>query len=228
MTSTDLIHLDEFTGQRVALLEDHGLIAHTLAAALRAHGLHVDLIEPTAHEDLVTALVASEPQVILLDLDLGSRGSSIGLIMPLTAHGIPVAMLTGVTDPVQLARCVAAGAVGVLDKSGAFDELLDAIGRLLKRGTLLNGHEREEHLARLRAFDTERQDRLAPFERLTPREIQVLAALMRGSSVEDIARAEVVSVTTIRTHVRGVLTKLGVTTQLAATAKAIEAGWRAP
>jgi DNA-binding NarL/FixJ family response regulator len=38
----------------------------------------------------------------------------------------------------------------------------------------------------------------------------------------------VVSVTTVRTHIRGILTKLEVGTQLAATTKATDAGWRPP
>ena len=64
-----------------------------------------------------------------------------------------------------------------------------------------------------------------PFERLSSRETQVLQALADGRSVAEIARDWVVSEATVRTQVRAVLTKLGVTSQLAAVAAARRAGW---
>ena len=54
---------------------------------------------------------------------------------------------------------------------------------------------------------------------LTLREREVLAALEEGKNAEGIAQQFVVSVGTVRSHIRAVLTKLGVTSQLAAVAK---------
>jgi two-component system nitrate/nitrite response regulator NarL len=51
---------------------------------------------------------------------------------------------------------------------------------------------------------------------LTPRERNVLTHLVAGRTVEEIAAADFVAVTTVRSHVRGILTKLGVSSQLAA------------
>jgi DNA-binding NarL/FixJ family response regulator len=77
-------------------------------------------------------------------------------------------------------------------------------------------------LRRHRSFVTEQT---APFEQLSLREKDVLRELIAGKSVEMIARDWVVSIATVRTQVRGVLTKLGVNSQLAAVAKAGAAGW---
>ena len=55
---------------------------------------------------------------------------------------------------------------------------------------------------------------------LTPRERVVLTHLMRGHTVEQIAAVEYVNVCTVRSHVRSILMKLGVRTQLAAVAMA--------
>ena len=66
-------------------------------------------------------------------------------------------------------------------------------------------------------------------ERLTGRERQVLEALGEGRTVTDIAASWVVSESTVRSQVRGILTKLGVTSQLEAVALALRVGWlRAP
>ena len=70
-----------------------------------------------------------------------------------------------------------------------------------------------------------RQDRLAPFDGLTRSEQRVLGFLMDGRSAERIAGELVVSMSTVRTHVRSVLAKLGVNSQLGAVAAARSAGW---
>ena len=53
----------------------------------------------------------------------------------------------------------------------------------------------------------------------------MLAALADGLSVAMIAARDVVAEATVRTQVRGVLVKLGVSSQLAAVARARDAGW---
>lgn len=212
----------------VVLVEDHGLIAHTLAAALAVDGTRVRALDPAEHDDLVAAVVDTEPSLALLDLDLGPRGSSLGLIGPIRDADIPVVIVTGTTDPVAHAACVEAGAAGLIDKAGSFDDLVDGVARVLDGDTLLHPADRDRHLALLRRHRAAERERLAPFEQLTPREAHVLGSLMRGRSVDQIASAEVVSVTTVRSHVRGILTKLGVKTQLAAIARATEAGWQTP
>ena len=67
----------------------------------------------------------------------------------------------------------------------------------------------------------------APFTRLTDRERDTLVALSRGLSVHGIAAEWVVSEATVRSHVRGVLAKLDVPSQLAAVALALRTGWLA-
>ena len=65
----------------------------------------------------------------------------------------------------------------------------------------------------------------APFDRLSGREKQVLAALCVGRSVTQIADDWVVSVPTVRTQVRAILTKLDAASQLEAVAQAHRSGW---
>lgn len=213
------------TTAHLVIVEDHGLFAQTVAVALEAHGLDVTVVEAATTHDIPEAALDPTPDAILLDLDLGNGRSSLDLVAPLAASGAPVTMLTGVTDPIRLARCVHAGAVGIIDKSCGFDELLTAVGEVLTEGTLLSDHDRQEHLARLRAHETDERRRRAPFEQLTAREAEVLAALMEGRSVDNIADEATVAVSTVRTQVRAILSKLGVKSQMAAVALARRARW---
>ncbi len=70
------------------------------------------------------------------------------------------------------------------------------------------------------------QDMRTKLDRLTPREEEVLAALSEGKRVRDIASESYVSEATVRTQVKSVLAKLGVTSQIAAVAFARELDWR--
>jgi two-component system, NarL family, nitrate/nitrite response regulator NarL len=210
---------------RIVLVEDHGLIAQTVSAALHANGVEVAVINAPSTPDLVAAVMEERPTLVLLDLDLGDGHDSMHAIGPLRDAEIPVVMLTGVSDPIRRAECVRAGAVGILDKGGSFQDLLDGVHRALEHGGLFTPHEREEHLVLLRRHEAEDAERLAPFEQLTARESDVLRGLIEGRSVEELATEAFVSIATVRSQVRAILRKLGVTSQLAAVGLARRAGW---
>lgn len=213
----------------VVIVDDHGLLATTLATALELRGITVTQVPPGDDLGVLRrALSERRPSLVLLDLDLGAAGDATPLVQPLSEAGIPVLMITGITDPIRRARCVAAGAVGVIDKSQGVDTLVDAIVRVRAEGTLLSEHERQRQLALLRAHEREHHRRLAPFAQLSRREAEVLGELMAGHTVDEIAANAVVSQTTVRTQVRSILSKLGVNSQIAAIGLAHEAGWEPP
>ncbi len=54
----------------------------------------------------------------------------------------------------------------------------------------------------------------------------MLQRLTRGCSADEIAAETYVSLATVRSHIRAILQKLGVNSQLAAVAAASRAGWR--
>ncbi|MFA9428955.1 LuxR C-terminal-related transcriptional regulator [Egicoccus sp. AB-alg2] len=213
---------------RLAIVEDHGLIAHTVASAFRSRDVEVTVVPPASADALVTTVVGLAPDLALVDLDLGDDVSALDLLPALAEHEVPAVVLTGVRDRVRHAQCVAAGARAVLTKDGSFDELAATVDRALAGEPLLSRHEREEHLALLRQHQRAEEARLAPFRELTPREAEVLAGLIRGRSVEQIATECVVAVSTVRSQVRAILRKLGVSSQLAAIARAKEAEWQPP
>ena len=78
----------------------------------------------------------------------------------------------------------------------------------------------EAHKAR-----DEHRNALTPFEELTKSEADVLVGLIDGETAAEVAASRFVAISTVRTHVRQILRKLGVNSQLAAVAMAREAGW---
>jgi DNA-binding NarL/FixJ family response regulator len=63
------------------------------------------------------------------------------------------------------------------------------------------------------------------FRQLSRRERQVLIALMRGETATQISRESYVSLPTVRSQIRSILVKLGVSSQLAAVVLAYRSGW---
>jgi two-component system nitrate/nitrite response regulator NarL len=208
------------------IIDDHGVLADGLAMALQAEGLPAKVHVPTSAEGILAAVAEERPRLVLLDLDLGlERGSGADLVAPLRDLGPSVLVLTGSTDRLVHARCLEAGAAGVASKAESFERLLDSVRRTAQGQLAMGRLQREELLDELRRHRADRSDRLAPFERLSPKEASVLLALAEGRSAEAIARASFVSLPTVRTQIRGILVKLGVSSQLAAVGMALERGW---
>jgi two-component system, NarL family, nitrate/nitrite response regulator NarL len=213
----------------VVIVDDHGLLAQSLVFALRADGLTVERCSELSAEGIVGMVESLEPEVVLLDLDLGGNlGSSTSMIPALTATGTKVVMVTGVTDRVRLAECIQAGATGVIAKSEPFERLVEGVRHVVDDGDLLSPQQREDYLSELRRHRSAQRQRFKLFDQLTPREMQVLAALIDGQSAEQIAAEAFVSITTVRSQIRSVLSKLGVNSQLAAVALARRSGWSSP
>ena len=98
-----------------------------------------------------------------------------------------------------------------------------AIGQLAAGKNPLPGHRRRAPEAEQEP--TEEDELRARLQQLTSRENEILGLLMEGNTVSEIARLNVVSEATVRTQVRSILTKLEVSSQLAAVGVAHRAGW---
>lgn len=214
---------------RVLVVEDHGLLAESLVFALRAEGVPARHVIPDAAEQVLAAVREAAPTVVLLDLDLGAAvGDSTALIARIRALGPLVVMLTGITDRARLAACLEAGACGLLDKRVSFDGLVGAVKEVVELGSLTSRGQRDQLLSELRGQRSATAARMAPFERLTPRELAVLGELVAGRAADDIARRSFVSLATVRSQIRSLLQKLGVNSQLQAVALARRSGWELP
>lgn len=213
---------------RLAVVEDHELLAESLAYALARQGLDAVVVAPHSEKEVLARLEDIRPDVVLLDLHLGDLGSALPVIEPLRGLGIRVIVMTGETSRAAWGECLEAGAAAIVSKTAPFDALLDRIARLATGDDAMPPGEREDLLAELRAARLEERVRLEPFRRLSVRECEVLTDLMEGWNAEAIADAAFVSVTTVRSHIRSILRKLDVGSQLAAVAMATRAGWSSP
>ena len=162
---------------------------------------------------------ALPPGLVLLDLDLGHNvpGASlrgIDLIADLQADGWRVLVLAAAAGEDQLAAAVMAGAEGVFRKSAQLDLFLDLLEQASSGRLAMPSAERRRWVERYRRG----QVHGSGLDLLTVREREVLEHLAAGRRAAGIASHCGLSVTTVRTHIRGVLSKLKVGSQLEAVA----------
>jgi DNA-binding NarL/FixJ family response regulator len=210
---------------RVGIIDDHSLVSDALAVVLNDKGFYAVGYNPPDFDSVLPFAREHDLGVILLDLNIGDLGLSLPLIPKLREAGCRVIILTGETSRPMWGACIEAGAECVVGKVVSFTVLLDRVTALLDEVAVLKSTEREELLDSWRLHREEERRRLAPFDQLTTREHEVLYALTCGQSADDIATEYFVSIATVRSHIRSILMKLGVNSQLAAVALAIRAGY---
>jgi DNA-binding NarL/FixJ family response regulator len=212
----------------LVIVDDHELLAQSLALAFSRDGIEATVLAPTSDAQIMESIESVRPAVVLLDLMLGDIGASLPLIDPIRRLGADVVIMTGEANPIAWAECFEAGAADVVSKSEAFETLVERISAIAAGQRSHTEVRRAEYLQMLREHRETETVRLEPFERLTAREREVLAYLMEGVAAEEIAERTFVALATVRSHIRAILTKLAVNSQLAAVAAARHAGWQAP
>lgn len=211
---------------RLLIVDDHKVLTATLASTLWLEGFEdVTVAGDLSVTGVLDAAEKCRAEVVLLDLHLGGAGRSVAMIPLLVDRGMQVLIMTAEQSPHLLAECLEAGAAGIFDKVQPFDHLAHLLLDAAMGRTVLEDDARRTLLKALRDHRLEEQERRRPFARLTTKEGQVLARLMEGHPLAEIAGSQSVSITTIRTQIRSILQKLGVNSQLAAVALAYAAGW---
>jgi DNA-binding NarL/FixJ family response regulator len=211
------------------IIADHGeLFARGIAELLTARGYEILGIAPTS-EDAV-ALAAAHPDcLVLVDESIDGEGAAT-LIRSLLAKNPrqPTIVLNGSWDLSEVVLGLAAGAVGVIDKSCAPEHLFAAIDIVVGGGMVFSSEAVESLRDQLtEVFDLVAQ-RNARRLALTPREMQVLDLLPTSMTLSQMAVHLYVSRKTIQNNASSLYRKLGTTGRTRAVVRAIELGLVAP
>ncbi|WP_226363396.1 helix-turn-helix transcriptional regulator [Pseudonocardia abyssalis] len=199
------------------IVDDHDLVATSLALGLRAEGLDARACSPVA------ATAEDGPGLVLLDLDLGRdaqghRIDGVTLVAPLRAAGWTVLVLSGTVDRARIGAALAEGAVAAVPKAAPFPRLLVAVRAALAGREAMSDARRQELVDLHARRSADRRSLGARLDRLTPREREVLAHLAAGHRAQAVADTFVVSLATVRSQIRAILTKLEASSQLEAVA----------
>ena len=169
------------------------------------------------------------PDVVLMDVRMPDLdGISATRALAQAAPAARVLILTTFEQDDYVFGALRAGASGFLLKRTRPEELIAAVHTVAAGEALLSPSVTRRVIDRMAQQPTPELADQAKLEALTPREREVLERLARGLSNREIAAALAVEESTVRTHVKRVLMKLGLRDRVQAVIFAYESGVNRP
>ncbi|HJZ46198.1 MAG TPA: response regulator transcription factor, partial [Roseiflexaceae bacterium] len=201
---------------RVLLIEDHAVVRAGLRLLIESRQNLKVVGEAANHADALALAAREQPDIILLDLDLGAE-SGVELLPGLrsVAGQARVLVLTGVRDDQGHRLAIRRGARGLVLKEQAPEVLLKAITKVhagevwLERAMLASLLD-ELAVGETRPVNAE----AARIAMLTEREREVIALVGEGLKNKQIGHRLSITETTVGHHLTSIFAKLGVESRL--------------
>ena len=204
---------------RVLIVDDHEVLAASLAMVLDAEEDITAAGVATTLEQARALVGTVQPDVILLDHRMPD-GDGVAEIPALRAlrPTIGIVVLTASAADHVLLAAIEAGASGFLSKTRSLDEVTAAVRAAAAGESVIS----PELLARL--LPRFGRGKVHSADELTDRERDVLSLVAEGLSNAAIADRLVVSVHTVRNHIASLSAKLGAHSKLEALSIALRQG----
>ncbi len=142
--------------------------------------------------------------------------------------GPPVLVLTTFDEDEVLWGAIDAGAAGFILKEATAEDMIRAVRTVATGGSWLDPAVTPRVLEHHRAHVLPSAKNVARIDELTERENDVLLAMARGLSNQEIADELFVGVATVKSHITAIFTKLGVRDRAGAIVYAYQAGLASP
>ena len=198
---------------RVLIVDDHGIMRAGLRMLLESQPGITVVGEASTCADALALATGTQPDVIVLDLDLGGE-NAVGSI-PTLLRATPdtrILVLTGVRDPEVHRQAIRHGALGLVCKEKAVETLLQAITKVRAGEVWLE----PTMIARVLGDLTRPQPspqasaEATKIARLTEREREVITLVGEGLRNKHIAARLYISEATVRHHLTAIFAKLDV------------------
>ena len=195
--------------RRVVIGEDDVLLREGVERVLAVAGFEVVARAGDA-DDLLRKGLAHRPDLLVADINMPPGHGDDGLVAALEVRRkrpeIGVLVLSQYYEERYAAELVTDGAEGVgyllKERVGKVEEFVDAAVRVAEGGSALD----PEIVARMLG----RRRKRSSIAELSPRELDVMAAMAEGKSNRGIAEALVISVPAVEKHISRIFAKLGV------------------
>lgn len=193
---------------RIVLADDHALFREGLKQLLSLQNDFQVVAEAASGGEVLELLRQTSGDLLLLDVSMpGVSGSALIERVRCRYPALPVLVLSMYNEPQLARRKLAAGASGYITKDSNAVMLFQAI-----RKTATGGRFVTPELAEQMAFFGEHATAPAPHQQLTSRELQILAMLVQGKGLNDVAAELAISNKTVSTHKVRMMRKMGIRT----------------
>ena len=199
--------------ERILIVDDHPLTREALAGLLTQNGFDV-VGKAGSGQEAIELAAGLAPDLVLLDLSMPEMDGLAAL--PRLREAAPAAevvVLTASEDEDNLLGAVRGGAAGYLLKSEPPDRIVAFLRGVAQGEAALSGAVARRLLDQVRegGGKTIVPDEVA--HALTARELEVLLLLDRHLGTDEIAQRLFISEHTVRSHVKSLLAKLGVSSR---------------
>lgn len=213
---------------RIVIADDHPIFRDGLRRLLEAEpGLKV-IGEASDGADAVKLARQLKPDIMLLDLAM-PRTPGLEALRDLSVgtgtNGVKVILLTAAAEKKQIVEALQLGARGVVLKDSATQLLLKSIHTVMT-GEYWVGRESVSNLVqylRTQMQASNEESRQKKFG-LTPRELEIVSAVVAGYANKEIAEYFKISEDTVKHHLSNIFDKLGVSTRLELALFAVNQG----
>jgi DNA-binding NarL/FixJ family response regulator len=200
--------------ERILLVDDHPLTRSALAGLLTQHGLEV-VGEAADGEEAIVRAVELQPDLILLDLSMpGVDGLTALPRLREAAPSCEVVVLTASGTEQNLLGAIRGGAAGYLLKSEPPERIVGFLRGVANGEAALSGAVARRLLEQVRSGRGRGSGVPDSFASvLSARELEVLLLLDDHLGTDEIAKRLFISEHTVRSHVKSLLKKLGVSSR---------------
>ena len=210
---------------RVVLVDDEAMVRVGLRMVLSAEP-DIDVVGEASDGAAAVGVVAkTQPDVVLMDIRMPEVDGIEGARRVLArSPEVKVVVLTTFDEDAYVEAALRSGVRGFLLKVAPPERLIDAVRTVARGGGLLDP---TVTLRVIEQFSTTAPVRVASSTRLaalTEREKDVLRLMARGMSNAEIAAELYLGEATVKTHVSGVLAKLGLRDRVQAVVAAYKTG----
>lgn len=209
---------DQHASIRVLTVDDHEIVRQGMAFLLLPFE-DIDVVGSAGNGSEALAMCKElKPDVVLMDMVMPEMdGPTVTQAIRKRFPNVQVLVLTSFHDETKVARAMQAGAIGYLLKGVSIDELADGI-RSAYAGKPVMAPEAMQAIVRAS------QAGQAVADDLSERELEVLALLVQGKTNREIAEELLISLPTVKTHLRNIYGKLGAANRAEAASLAIRHG----
>jgi DNA-binding NarL/FixJ family response regulator len=217
------------TSIRVLLVDDDALMRAGLEAIFSSDRAVEVVGEAVDGREALARARELRPDVVLMDVRMPALdGIAATREIVASLPDARVVILTTFEDDEYIFGALTAGASGFLLKRTSPELLIEAIKTVAAGDSLLSPSVTRRVIDRMAALPSAEAVLDRRVDRLTAREREVLEQLARGLSNAEIAEALVIEESTVKTHVKRILMKLGLRDRVQAVIFAYESGLTRP
>ncbi|WP_298836167.1 response regulator transcription factor [uncultured Roseobacter sp.] len=200
---------------RVLIVDDHPMVAEGIQSILESYG-DIEVVGTcNAARTAIDTLDATNPDVILMDLNMPDMGGLTATEILLEQRPETRVLVLSMHDsPEYISSALSHGAMGYILKDVPTDEIKQAIDAVMAG---------QQYLCTGASGSLQPKEGDAR-EALTGREQTILLQLAQGKSNKEVAIALDISVRTVETHRKNIKRKLGISSTAGLTRYALEHG----